>query len=292
MKKFRKRNIIIISTIVAILITAISITIYAAISKTATRGEIEVSTAKVNATTTYTATDNSFDWTYNEAGETKEIQVKTSNSSGVVLHRFYNIEAANTSDTNLLKAILVYYNDGFIGTLNNIANANIDIQNEFDFIPLGGTRTDSFKFELHQAAVNSMFDKKSINVTIKTFTENADYFNYIYVHNEEEFAKAVDDLNSGLFEENPVVVLCNTITLENSYTLKNPTTIYLNGCTLNGPLTLNDDNENNPDAVIEILGDGTFNANVTLGANYDLDKAKELVLENVKNTLKDNIYII
>ena len=289
MKHFKTKLIIIIATIVSLV--AITIGVYAYISRISARGEINVSAATINAETTYTSSTNSFDWTYTEAGDIKEINITTNNQTGIILHRYYNIQLASgfTSNENLLKATIVYYNNKYIGTLNDIVNSNLKIEEKYNFIGLASNKTDGFKFELHQAARNSNLDNKDVKVTITTFTENADYYRYIFVHNEADFKKAIDDMNSGMLSEIPHIVLCNNITLQNNYTISEPTTIYLNGSTLNGSLTINDTTATNPNALLEVLGEGAFNATVTLGANYDHDGAVNLVKKHVKDILKDGV---
>jgi len=276
-----KTKIIIISAFFACLIAFVISLVYAEISKTSTRGQIEVSSVVLTANTTYTSSTNSFNWTFTEAGDTKEITVSTTNQSGTILHNVYNI--SGSGDSNLLAAIMVYYNDEYIGQLSEIINLGTDIESEFVFIPLAATKTDSLKFELHQAAKSSIFDSKSISFTLTTYTENADFTKYIFVNNEDTFKHAIDDVNSDLFDEIPTIVLCNTITLEEEYTITNPVTFYLNGCTLNGDLVLN-----SADALIEVKGNGTFNANVTL-TNYDEDGALDLVKNEIETRLGEGV---
>lgn len=290
MKHFKTKFIIIIATIVSLV--AITIGVYAYISRISARGEINVSAATINAETTYTSSTNSFDWTYTKAGDIKEINITTNNQTGIILHRYYNIQLASgfTSNENLLKATIVYYNNKYIGTLNDIVNSNnLKIEEKYNFIGLASNKTDGFKFELHQAAKNSILDNKDVKVTITTFTENADYYKYIFVKSEADFKKAIDDMNSGMLSETPTIVLCNNITLTNNYTISEPTTIYMNGSTLNGDLTINDTTEADPNALLEVLGEGAFNATVTLGANYDHEGAVNLVKNHVKDVLKDGV---
>lgn len=285
------KNKILILIIAIVSVVAITINVYAYISRISTRGEIEVSATTVNAETTYTASGNSFNWTYNEAGDVKEINITTNNRTGAVLHRFYNIQLTSgySSNENLLKAILVYYNDNFVDTLYGITNGNTRIEEEYNFIGVSSNKTDSFKFELHQAAQNSIFDNKDIKVTITTYTENSDYLKYIFVNGEDDFKKAIDDCNSGLFTEIPSIVLCGNLTLQNSYTISEPVKLYLNGSTINGSLTINDTVTTNPNALLEVLGNGTFNATVTLGANYDSAGAVLLVKNHIKEVLKNGL---
>jgi len=284
MNKFKLKIIFIIS-ISIILISSITAIIYAAIASTSTRGDIEVSTATVNASTVYTSSTNSFDnWVYTKAGDIKTIQITTENSASnsCILHRRYTIGLKDAnSNSNLLKAILVYYNDEYVGQLYDIIDNRTEIQSQYNFIGINNSSTDSFKFELHQGADNSIFDDKEIGITITTYTENADYYDNIFASTIDEFKKALDDVNSNLFSTIPSIILCNTLTLSNNidYEILNPVKIALNGCTLNGNITLND-----TDALIEILGNGTFNVVVTK-TKYDADGALDLVKDYIKDQL-------
>ena len=289
MKHFKTKFIIIIASIVSLI--AITIGVYAYVSRISARGEISVSATTINAKTTYTSEGNSFEWTYTKAGDIKEINITTENQTDVILHRYYNIQLAPgfTSDENLLKAIIVYYNNTYIGSLNDVVSKNLKIEEEYNFIELASNKTDGFKFELHQAAKNSILDNKDVKVTITTFTENADYYRYIFVKSEVDFKKAIDDMNSGMLSETPTIVLCNNITLTNKYTISEPTTIYMNGSTLNGDLTINDTTATEPNALLEVLGEGKINGKVTLGDNYDKNGAINLVKNHVKDVLKDGV---
>lgn len=284
MNKFKLKIIFIIS-ISIILISSITAIIYAAIASTSTRGDIEVSTATINASTVYTSSTNAFDnWVYTKAGDIKTVQITTENSASnsCILHRRYTIGLKDAnSNSNLLKAILVYYNDEYVGQLYDIIDKETEIQSQYNFIGINNSSTDSFKFELHQGADNSIFDNKEIGITITTYTENADYYDNIFVSTVDEFKKALDDVNSNLFSTIPSIVLCNTLTLSNNivYEILNPVKIALNGCTLNGNITLND-----TDALIEILGNGTFNVVVTK-TKYDADGALDLVKDYIKDQL-------
>ncbi len=283
MKKISRRLVMLIILSAMIIATAISVGVYALITSTSSRGNIDISTTEVTATTQYSSSTGSYSFTYEAAGDAKTITISTTNQSGVVLHNIYNVEATS-GDDNLKKAILVYFNDEYIGTLAELTTVPLDIENKYSFIPLAESGTDTLKFELHQAAENSLFDGKTVTISITTITQNADYLDYIYVTNEETFSRAIDDVNSGLFSVNPTIVICNNVTLTNSYTIKNPTTIYLNG-TLNGSLTINDDNTTSPDALLEILGNSSINGTITLGSYYDEDGAKSLVFNHIKDVI-------
>ena len=271
-----------------IIIASISVIfISGKIQRTSVRGEIEVSTKELTATTTYTSSADSFSWTYTKAGDVKTINVATTNSSDAVLHNTYYITAANINN-DLYKAILVYYNDEFVGPLNKLISENTKIDELYNYIPLSVSKTDTFKFELHQSAKDAQLDKKTISITLNTYTENADYSNYMYVHNETEFKKAVDDVNSGLLED-PSIIFCNSITLASSYTIANPVTLYTDSYTVSGSITLNDNEVTSPDALIKAYGDTLSNLTITLGSYYDEASAKQLQIDYAKAKLENGV---
>ena len=92
-----------------------------------------------------------------------------------------------------------------------------------------------------------------------------------------------------MFEVLPTVILCNSVSLENEYTITNPLNLYLkDGAILSGDLVLDDDNTTEPNAVIKLLGNGTFNANVDLGV-YDEDTALDIYVENIKDIIGESV---
>ena len=93
MKHFKTKFIIIIASIVSLI--AITIGVYAYVSRISARGEISVSATTINAKTTYTSSTDIFEWTYIEAGDIKEINITTENQTDVILHRYYNIQLAS-----------------------------------------------------------------------------------------------------------------------------------------------------------------------------------------------------
>ena len=281
------RKIVLLLSLMVIALTAIGVAVYALIVSSSARGNVTVSYTNITATTAYSSETNSYDLTFNEAGDNKTITIVTSNTSGTVLHSAYNVSA--TGDANLLQAVLVYFDGDYIGTLSELTTARLDIEDEYGFVAVSGTHSDNIKFELHQAADSSIFDGKTVNITITTINQNADYLDYMFVASENDFAAAVDDINSGLFSETPTIILMNTVSLTNSYTITNPAKIYLNGKTLSGNITLNDDNTTSPDALLEVLGTGTFSATVTLGDYYDEDGALDLFVNHIKDSLGESV---
>ncbi len=288
----KKKKIIISSIAMLIIFISLSFGVYAIMASTSTRSKFTVNSDTITATSTYTSSTSSFDLVFNQAGDYKEISIATQNSTNTVLHNKYQITSTASSD--LFKAILVYLNGDYVGTLNNVISPSNDIDEDYGFIPLRTTRTDTFKFELHQSAIASSLNlngQNALSITINTYTENANYLDFIYVKTDSDFKKALDDINSGVYATNPpTIILCGDVSLSTTYRIVNPTTIYLNDYSLSsGTLLINDDNETTPDALLKVVGDGTLSSNVTLGGYYDEEAAKELVAEHVKEVIGEGV---
>ena len=288
MKRFNKK--ILISFIIAIVaFVSITVVVSAAILMTFTRGNIQVTTSNVAIETSYTAKEGTDNWIYTKAGDSKDFEINITNNTQTNIHRYYKVEL-NTQLTNqLASAILVYYNNEFVDTLINLNNNldDKDIDNQYALIPAGGTAKDTISFKLHQAASNEIFNGKTISIKMTTYSENADYINYSVVNSEADFEKIMNDLNSGLLDTVPTLVLAKSITLSKSYTITFPTVIQTNGYNITGVLNLNDNETTNPDALVTILGGGTVG--VTLGTYYDKEAARELVANYAKEVLKYGI---
>ena len=119
MKRVNKKVVLFIAALVS-LVTVFSIAIFATILRTYTRGEIEVSSEEIKIETLYSAKDNSYTFTYNEAGDKKDINIQVSNNCEMDIHRYYSVELLSNINNDLASAIMVYYNNEFVDTLLNI----------------------------------------------------------------------------------------------------------------------------------------------------------------------------
>ena len=285
----KKKLLIVIATLSFIFLTG-TIIFAAIVTKTSTRGNLEVTSKDFSITTEYTKANASDSWVYNEAGQKKELLVNLTNSSESDLHIYYEFNVNGEIDASLLSAILVYYNNEYIDTLSSLTNNlnRLYVNSPYAFASNGKTTTDTFTFELHQSASNSVFNNKQISINLTTYSETIDYTKYQIVKNENDFYKIIDDINTGLLDVSPTIVLANTITLSNKVTILNPTIIHTNGYILTGEITVNDDNSSNPDALLTVLGNGKISS-VTVGANYDKNGARELMASYIQKMLKNGI---
>ena len=179
-----------------------------------------------------TSTDASL--TFTEGGDRREYTLELNNTTESHLSYSYEIGYA---DSPLASAVLVYYDGELLGTLASICSVGDGAKTSAllgSGYAASGTTDSSHTlvFELHEAAPDSYYDGQSITVTLTALTANIDYASHMFVTSEEEFSRAVDDVNSGMLTD-PVIVLGNDITLTKSYELTSPVDIELNGKALN-----------------------------------------------------------
>ena len=179
-----------------------------------------------------TSTDASL--TFTEGGDRREYTLELNNTTESHLSYSYELGYA---DSPLAAAVLVYYDGELLGTLASICSVG---DGATASALLGGgyaasgtvDSSHTLVLELHEAAPESYYDGQSITVTLTALTANIDYASHMFVTSEEEFSRAVDDVNSGMLTD-PIIVLGKDITLTDSYELTSPVDIELNGKSLN-----------------------------------------------------------
>lgn len=246
------RNPIAKKTIVAVLSTIFMLLLCA----TATYA-IVIFSFRVNGTTgigtdeidndaliSMTADTESFSFT--SAGERKEISLSVSNTSDANVTYSYglSVESSAISSAELpavTSAVLVYYDNKFLGTLAGLCKDGEYIIDDKAFVKEKSTKIDLHKlvFELHIAASGEYLNK-NITVNIATYIKNADYGKYIFISDETDFGRAVEDINSGALTDKQTLVIVGDLTLTQNYEIKKATVIDLYGHEIifNGNVTL------------------------------------------------------
>ncbi len=191
---------------------------------------------------------------FSKAGDSNSLTISVKNNTKAVIQ--YQYEFSFDSDSILKtesfsSAILVYFNGDFIDTLGNLCSNDenkvksgyINFTGFVNAAQLSGTdtytassQTDELTFVLHSASDESIFDDNTdLTFKLKTYAKTADYTNYLYVSNESDLIKAVDDINTGLLSENVTIVLFNDINITSDNLIINyPFELDLNGHYLNG----------------------------------------------------------
>ena len=174
---------------------------------------------------------------FKNPGDSIDYTATVTNIAKANMHYYFGINYKATDNTNTnvayatASAILVYFDGEFIGTLAGICssgNAYID-RNSF-LIPgsSASSETHTISFKLHISAPQEYLNN-SLTVDISAYSQSADYEKYIFVKDENEFKKAIDDINSGMLPSPVTVVLTNDIILTNSYSVQYPCTFDLFG---------------------------------------------------------------
>lgn len=174
---------------------------------------------------------------FKNPGDSIDYNATVTNIAKANMHYYFGINYKATDNTNTnvayatASAILVYFDGEFIGTLAGICssgNAYID-RNSF-LIPGNSASSEAhtISFKLHISAPQEYLNN-SLTVDISAYSQSADYEKYIFVKDENEFKKAIDDINSGMLPSPVTVVLTNDIILTNSYSVQYPCTFDLFG---------------------------------------------------------------
>ena len=265
--------------------------------------------------------------TFNKAGDKYDLVVDVNNNTNTVINYTYefSFDTIESNKVSFASAILVYYNGQFINTLSNIClndelkveRATLPYQN---FIAASTTTAnknrDTFTFELHSASDKSQYDNlNSLSFNLNVLAKSADFHNYIYINNEGDFSKAINDINSNYLDNTPTLVLFNDITLTKPYTLNNPLVIDLYGHELNvnNNLTLTKGeniiksskniNISSLNSSANIILDGedaylnitdfsnddgvsvsSLYSNIVRINNFDIEKANELIVSQLEKT--------
>lgn len=257
---------------------------------TARNGNI-LKTFHVAATASFQTASQTNLLRFTEGGQQEIMTARVENHCTGPLHYYFTVQA--TEDAPLADAVLVYYNQHFIGTLAEVSRKQIQLEEAASVVAEEDDAENRIIFELHQAAQESYYDGKSVAVTVTAYTESVDVVDAIYVSDALEFHRAVDDINSGMllnavdtlternYEEGkmvgvPKIVLMNNIVAED--VIKHPCAIELNGYTLSGSLEINDSH-----TVVDVRNTNTetgMEAKVTLRA-YDAAMTEKLLKERI-----------
>lgn len=238
-KSFISRHLKSIVLIVLCIAASVSFVFAAVLFSSHVKGNTDFGTGAIvdlenNALVAHSVTVEQAELKFSKAGDQVDFKVRITNNSDANLHYYYGVSVgAETAANGLSGAILVYYDGEFIDTLAHLCQNGEGRIDGDDFVMAKGSAAEEsaehlITFQLHIAAEASVFDKKSVDVKVISYTETADYQKYIFVRDDAGFQKAVDDINSGLLSDVTVVVN-GKISLSRDYTILQPCTIDLKG---------------------------------------------------------------
>lgn len=238
-KSFISRHLKSMVLIVLCIAASVSFVFAAVLFSSHVKGNTDFGTGAIvdlenNALVAHSVTVEQAELKFSKAGDQVDFKVRITNNSDANLHYYYGVSVgAETAANGLSGAILVYYDGEFIDTLAHLCQTGEGRIDGDDFVMAKGSAAEEsaehlITFQLHIAAEASVFDKKSVDVKVISYTETADYQKYIFVRDDAGFQKAVDDINSGLLSDVTVVVN-GKISLSRDYTILQPCTIDLKG---------------------------------------------------------------
>lgn len=247
------KNLIILSILVGILVLAATGIAFAAIFSSHVNMKGEISTGKI--TNVIGEDISTFDiklleqgmpvdysnetLTFGYAGDTKDFTLNLHNNTNFFLRYRYKISYPYIleEDNLLASAILVYYDDIFVGTLSSLL-LEADLAEEVGALPEGGyilpvlnnsagESVNKLSFELHMAAEEGYYKDKAVEIAITAYISTPDYQTEFAVYNEVDLAHAIEDINEGI--EDAKIILCDNIVLGSNALLAYPVTIDLLG---------------------------------------------------------------
>lgn len=243
-----QKKLLIFITSFVLLLGLISFVVYAAFSYD-NKFSTSLTTHKIeNATLSLVnETAEQVELVFDKPGSSKTYKYSLENKDSKNFRYIFKVKNnGSTEDLETLsKMIYVYQDSVYAGLLYDILyeDPTQTLPCE-DFIFAGETRTSSITFELHNAAYGS---NKSFSASLKVYcalqTTNAQ--KYIYVSNNDEFVKAVDDVNLSSGDK--------TIVCTSDFAISSATTIAKN-------------------CVIDLCG-----YTVTLGADVKIESYVEII---------------
>lgn len=209
-----------------------SFIIYAAFTY---RSNIDSTVSNLEITTdgeanTEVSTSNTLSATFNSASEYTESTITITNNSDLPFSYIIGLTQINEA-TGLENAILVYYNDTFVGTVADFYSGTLNnyeivyLQSEETIVLPNTTKSIKIKFELHNA-LEEEISGLSFGFKLSCLAKTIDNNTYSIVSTPEELHEALMSVNSGM---NKTIILSNDIILNESLIISNNCVIDLNG---------------------------------------------------------------
>lgn len=217
-----KKKVFILLSIL-ILIPLISISIYAAF------------TFNVNVVSNTTNFDTNENQTITDSNQTAKVDyqkgnkethiINITNGSNKLLNYTISLATIEEKGSGLIPATLVYQDNAFIGTLNNVVG---DL--ESFIIPAGKSKSISIGFELHNAVEKEIYDYLSFDISISCSVNTLNTNDYSVITNANQLKEAIKAVNLGMNKE---LVILNDITLTENLIISKKCSINLFGSNIN-----------------------------------------------------------
>lgn len=184
-KSFISRHLKSMVLIVLCIAASVSFVFAAVLFSSHVKGNTDFGTGAIvdlenNALVAHSVTVEQAELKFSKAGDQVDFKVRITNNSDANLHYYYGVSVgAETAANGLSGAILVYYDGEFIDTLAHLCQNGEGRIDGDDFVMAKGSAAEEsaehlITFQLHIAAEASVFDKKSVDVKVISYTETAD----------------------------------------------------------------------------------------------------------------------
>lgn len=224
-----KRKFKILISIIIGLFVLTPIVVYAAFTFS-TRYSTNIIVGKVeNATLTSPTSNLAIEFT--KPGDSVEYTYSLTNNDSKAYSYYYEIVLVDSNgneiseSSQILNMIYVYHDDVYYGVLSDLVIDGKALPTTSYLLP-NVTRSSDFKFELHNGASGLTLAEATVYLRIDCILETTNIKKNIYVSSNEEFVKAVSDINRS---KDKTIVLLNDITVTTALNITNTSAIDVCG---------------------------------------------------------------
>lgn len=199
MGKKLKNNLIAVFAVIILLASVISVACALLLHETKVDSSVVFGEISPNATdfVLFEESEMKFD----APGSKNEIKLNVKSYAQIPLEYGYAVEIDAAKSSGLERALYVYINGEYIGTLAELAAYdNTHVFSKNFILPASDNFideiSDTITIELHNGAQQSWADGKICAVKFSMIAKTIDYSKNIFVNNERELRLAIDDVNN------------------------------------------------------------------------------------------------
>lgn len=222
MRKKLKNNLI--AAFAVIFLLAIAVTSAYALLLHETKVDSSVAFGEISPNATDFVLSHDLDMKFDSPGSIHNLKMNVKSYANIPLQYTYEFDIDTLKSNGLEKAIFVYINNEYFGTLASILSMGENLIYENYVLAKTDIRVDeindTIKLELHNGAQGSWVDGKSCDIKVKLVAKTIDYSKNIFVSDESELRLAFDDVNNS---NNIIktVRICNDIKLTDDINIAN-----------------------------------------------------------------------
>ncbi|MFW5780411.1 MAG: immunoglobulin-like domain-containing protein, partial [Bacillota bacterium] len=183
------KSVFLLGIIIAIALSASAA--YSLFSKTIT---IDTNFVFGNADIELESLFDTQDFTFEDAGDSKEVSLNVENQGENALEYYFGIEIEEAG--GLENMIMVYFDNNFVGMLCDLCDSEEYIMETSDYLYLNEQREHTLTLELHMGA-ESYHENKALKLKINAYGKTINNQEVIFVSDEYEMTQAITTLSAG-----------------------------------------------------------------------------------------------